>query len=77
MKPGKVTEYRQKRGALPRYLRVVKDAPAIVGADDRVLPVLAEISCSDEARLAIHLIPQSDLLVRNIPEPQLPIKGAT
>lgn len=51
-----------------QYLCVVEDAPAIISTDDRVLPILAEISCSDEACLAIHLIPQSNLLVWDIPE---------
>lgn len=52
-----------------QYLCVVEDAPAVIGTDDCVLPVLAEIGCRNEARLAIHLIPQSNLLVWNIPEP--------
>lgn len=51
------------------YLCVIEDASTIVGADDRILPILTEVSCRDEARLAIHLIPQRHLLVRNVPEP--------
>lgn len=51
------------------YLRVIEDASAIVGADDGILPILAKVSCSDEACLAIHLIPKRHLLVWNVPEP--------
>ena len=51
------------------YLCVIEDASAIVGADDGILPILAEVSCSDEAGLAIHLVPQRHLLVWNVPEP--------
>lgn len=64
-KPGEMTKIQADEA---HYLRVVEDAAAIIGTDDCVLPVLAEISCSDEACLAIHLIPQSNLLVWDIPE---------
>lgn len=60
-----------------RYLRVVEDAAAVVGADDGVLPVLAEVGRRDEARLAVHLVPQRHLLVGNVPEAQLSIQRAT
>ncbi|CAB1316074.1 unnamed protein product [Coregonus sp. 'balchen'] len=54
-----------------------KDAAAIIGADDSVLPVLAEVGSSDEARLSIHLVPQGHLLVWDVPQTQLPIQRAT
>lgn len=59
------------------YLCVIEDTSAIVGADDGVLPVLAEVSCSDEACLSIHLIPERHLLVWNVPETKLSVQGAT
>lgn len=58
------------------YLRVVEDAAAVVRANDGVLPVLAKVCGSYKPRLAVHLVPQRHLLVRNVPQPQLPIQGA-
>lgn len=40
-----------------RYLCVIEDAAAIVGTDDGVLPILAEVGSCDEACLPVHLIP--------------------
>lgn len=51
------------------YLCVIEDASSVIGANDGILPILAKVSCSDEACLAIHLIPQCNFLVRNVPEP--------
>lgn len=51
------------------YLRVIKDASAIIGANDGILPILAKVSCSDEACLAVHLIPKRHLLIWNVPKP--------
>lgn len=56
-------------------LGVVEDAASIICADDGVLPILAEIGGGDEPTLAVHLVPQGHLLVRNIPEPQLAVQG--
>lgn len=61
-------EIRAGEANTAQYLCVVEDAPAIISTDDCVLPILAEISCSDEARLAVHLIPERNLLVWDIPE---------
>ena len=58
------------------HLCVVEDAAAVVRPDDCVLPVLAEVGSGDEARLAVHLVPQRHLLVRNVPETQLPVQRA-
>lgn len=63
--------------SLAEYLCVVEDASAIIGADDGILPILAEVSCSDEPCLPIHLIPQCHLLVWNVPEAQFSIQRAT
>lgn len=59
-----------------RHLGVVEDAASVVRPDDGVLPVLAEVGSSDEARLSVHLVPQRHLLVRNVPETQLPVQRA-
>lgn len=58
------------------YLCVIENAASVVGADDGVFAVLAEVGCSDEARLTVHLVPQSHLLFRNIPQAQLTIQRA-
>lgn len=54
---------------MTEYLCVIEDASAIIGTNNSILPILAEIGSSDESCLAIHLIPQRHLLVWNVPEP--------
>lgn len=51
------------------YLCVIENASAVVGTDDGILPILAEVGGSDEACLTVHLVPQRHLLVWNVPEP--------
>lgn len=51
------------------YLCVIEDASAVIGANDCILPILAEVGSCDEACLSVHLVPQRHLLVRNVPEP--------
>lgn len=58
------------------HLGVVENAASVVGADDGVFAVLAEVGRGDEARLSVHLVPQSHLLVRNIPQAQLAVQRA-
>lgn len=54
---------------LARYLSVIKDASAIVSANNGIFSILAKVGRSDEARLAVHLVPKRHLLIRNVPEP--------
>lgn len=58
------------------YLCVIEDAAAVVRANNCVLPVLAKVCSGDEPRLAIYFVPQRHLLVRNVPQPELPVQGA-
>lgn len=61
---------------LKSHLRVVENAASVVGADDGVFAVLAEVGRGDEACLAVHLVPQGHLLIRNIPQAQLAVQRA-
>lgn len=51
------------------YLCVIEDTSTIIGANHCIFPILAEVGSGDKPCLAIHLIPQSHLLIWNVPEP--------
>lgn len=58
------------------HLCVVENAASVICTDDSVFAVLAEVGGGDEARLAVHLVPQSHLLIRNVPQAQLAVQRA-
>jgi len=57
------------------YLSAVEDALAIVRAHHGKLAIVTEVGSGDETAV-LYFVPQCDLLVRNVPQPQLAIQGA-
>lgn len=58
------------------HLGVIENAAPVVGTDDGIFAVLTEVGGGDEARLAVHLVPQGHLLIRNVPQAQLAVQRA-
>ncbi len=59
------------------YISGIQDTASIIRSHNSHLPVQAEVSGRDELAVPADLVPQSDSLVWNVPQPQLAIQGAT
>ncbi len=63
-------------GVVLELVSAVKDAPSVIGADDGELAILDEVGRGDELGGPVDLVPQGDLLVRDIPQPQFAVEAA-
>ena len=67
----------RRSGNKQAHLCAVEDAQSVVRADDRKLPVHAEVDGGDELRLTSDLIPERHLLIGDRPQSQLAVQRAT
>ena len=56
-------------------IRTIKYTPPVIGPHNSKLPVLTEVSSCDQLGLTVNLVPERNLLIRDVPQPNLAVQG--